>query len=216
MKRVLLTVSQKLLSLKEKWDEAERIVKNLNLPHIPSDMNAKMIVSERRLAGLGDNFYYNNGSESINSSLKKEIYKQKQHSSSGKPSYVEFIDIEENFAGKYRRNFHQAVKGDGPYQFVPEFSELEVTEEIWRGLSPRERAAKIYAIDQVGANSYKSCDIQAGASVQLQARVVSTAKGISSSLPVDFYLPQTFEATWNNTVDFCCYFSHKSIVTSHM
>lgn len=202
----------KLLSLKEKWDEAESKSSHCEEPqfysyflqHISSDMKAKMLVSIRRSAGLGDNFYYNNGSESINSSLKKEIDKQKQHSSPGKPSkcsYGEFIDIAGNFVGKYRRNVHRAVKGDGPYQLASEFSELEVTEEIWRGLSPRERVTKIYAIDQAGANLYKSSNIQATDSIEHQACEVSTSEENPSSLPVDFTfsgLPQTFEATWNN------------------
>ena len=35
-------------------------------------MKAKMLLSVRRSAGLGDNLYYNNGPESINCSLKKD------------------------------------------------------------------------------------------------------------------------------------------------
>ena len=96
----------KLLSLKEQWDEVERRSSqceepqfyNYFLQHIASDMKTKMLVSVRRSAGLGDNFYYNNAPESINSSLKKEITKQKQHSSPGKPSkcsYGEFVNIVE-------------------------------------------------------------------------------------------------------------------------
>ena len=55
----------------------------------------------------------------------------------------EFVDIAENFVGKYRRNVHRAVKGDGPYQLVPKLSHLEVTEDVrevflqkkgWQGL----------------------------------------------------------------------------------
>ena len=168
-------------------------------------MKAEMLVSIRSSAGLGDNFYYNIGSESINSSLKKEIDKQKQHSSPGKPSKCsngEFIDIQGTLlANMYRRNVHREVKGGGPYQLAPEFSELEVTEEIWRGLSPRERVTKIYSIDQGGANLYKSSKIQASDSIEHQACEVSTSEENPSSLPVDLSssgLPPTFEATWNN------------------
>lgn len=107
----------KLLSLKEQWDEEEKefshceqpLFYNYFLQHVASDMKAKMLLSERRSAGLGNSLYYNIGPESINSSLKKEIAKQKQQLSPGKPSkcsYGEFAEIAENFVGKYRRNVH--------------------------------------------------------------------------------------------------------------
>ena len=202
----------KLLSLKEQWDEAEEKSSHCEEPqfytyflqHISSDMKAKMLLFIRRSAGLGDNFYYNNSSESINSSLKKEIAKQKQRSSPGKPSkcsYGEFIDIAETFVGKYRRNVHRAVKGDGPYQLARKFSDLEVTEEVWRGLSQRERVAKIASVDQAGANAYQVRDTQAADSTQQGTCETSSSTENSSSLPVDFNssgLPQTFQATWNN------------------
>ena len=117
-----------------------------------------MLLSVRRSAGLGDNLYYNNGPENVNSSLKKEIAKQKQQSSPGKPSkfsYGEFVDIAETFVGKSRRNVHRAVKGDGPYQLGPKFSHLEVTEEVRGGLSAKERVAWIASVDQAGASAYE-------------------------------------------------------------
>ena len=73
------------------------------------------------------------------------------------------------------------MKGDGPYQLVPKFSHLEVTEEVWRGLSAKERVARIASVDQAGASAYEV--------------------GTPSSLPVDFNgsgLPQTLHTTWSN------------------
>ena len=203
----------KLLSLKEQWDEAEKESSHCEQPlfysyflqHIASDMKAKMLLSVRRSAGLGDNLYYNNGPESINSSLKKEIAKQKQQLSPGKPSkcsYGEFVDIAENFVGKYRRNVHRAVKGDGPYQLAPKFSHLEVTEEVWRGLSAKERVARIASVDQAGASAYEIGDTQAAPeSSQLGTCEARSSAGTPSSLPVDFNgsgLPQTLQTTWSN------------------
>ena len=160
-----------------------------------------MLLSVRRSAGLG----YNNGPESINGSLKKEIAKQKQHSSPGKPSKCscgEFVDIAETFVGKYRRNVHRAVKGDGPYQLAPKFSHLEVTEEVWRDLSAKERVARIASVDQAVASVYEVGDTQAAPeSSQHGTCETSSCAGTSSSLPVDFNgsgLPQTLKATWSN------------------
>lgn len=84
----------KLISLKEQWDDAVTRSSRCKTPefytyflhHIASDMKAKMMLPVRRLAQLGDHFYYNNGPESINSALKKEIDKQKRESSPGRPS----------------------------------------------------------------------------------------------------------------------------------
>lgn len=75
----------------------------------------KMLLPVRRLAGLEDNFYYNNCPESMNGCMKKEIDHQKKSASPGKSSkgsYAEFSDISENFVGKYRRNVHRAIVGD--------------------------------------------------------------------------------------------------------
>jgi len=145
------------------------------------------------------------GPESINNSLKKEIAKQKQQSSTRKPSkcsYIEFVDIAENFVGKYRRNVHRAVKGDGPYQLAPKFSHLEATEKVWRGLSAKERVVRITLVDKAGASAYKIGDTQAvPESRQLGTWETSSSAGTPSFLPVDFNssgLPQTLKATWSN------------------
>ena len=74
---------------------------------------------------------------------------------------VRFVDIAKNFVGKYRRNVHRFVKGDAPYQLDPKFSHLEVTEEVWRGLSVKERVARIASVDQAGVSAYEVGDAQA-------------------------------------------------------
>ena len=199
----------KLFSLKESWDDAEKQSSRCGesqfypyfLQHIASDMKSKMLVPIRRSAGLGDNVYYNNSPESINSRLKKEIDRQKQHSSPGKPSkctYGEFIDIAEGFICKYRRNVHRAVKGDGPYGLAPEFKHLEVTEEEWRGVSPKKRVAKISSVDRPGASAYQICDSQPADSSKFPKCKASSQSGNTTSSLPPFEcsgLPQSLKTT---------------------
>ena len=69
----------KLFSLKKSWDNAERNSARCDQPefftyfivNISSDMKSKMLLPIRRSAGLGDKYFYNNFSESMNGSLKK-------------------------------------------------------------------------------------------------------------------------------------------------
>ena len=119
----------KLFSLKKKWDDAERNTARCDQPefftyfiiNISSDMKSKMLLPIRRSARLGDKYFYNNFSESMNGSLKKEIEKQKRLDNPRNPSkcsYVEFIEITQKFVNKYQRNLHRALKGDGPYRWL--------------------------------------------------------------------------------------------------
>ena len=93
------------------------------------------------------------------------------------------------------------MKGDGPYQLAPKFSHLEVTEEVWRGLSPKERVARIASEDHAGVSAYEVCDTQVAESRQHDTCETSSCVENLCSLLVDFNasgLPQTLKATWNN------------------
>ena len=155
----------RLLSLKSSWDEREIKVSHKETPqfysyflaNISVDMKEKMLLPVRRSAGIGDNFYFNNCPESMNSCLKKEIDHQKKAASPGKSSkcsYSEFTDIAKNFVGKYRRNVHRALVGDSPYILAPSYRHLEVCKEAWDQLSKAERISKIALIDECGAKEY--------------------------------------------------------------
>ena len=52
------------------------------------DMKEKMLLPVRRLAGLEDNFFYNNCPESMNGYMKKEIDHQKKSASPANPQSV--------------------------------------------------------------------------------------------------------------------------------
>ena len=69
-----------MLHIKEVWGSTPQgnNFYSYFLVHIAEDMKNRMILPIRKAAGLGDNFYYNNGTESINSSLKSEIEKSKK------------------------------------------------------------------------------------------------------------------------------------------
>lgn len=130
----------RLMSLRSFWDERE--VKHCRketpqfysyfLANISMDMKEKMLLPVRRLAGLEDNFFYNNCPESMNGCMKKEIDHQKKSASPGKSSkcsYAELSDISEKFVGKYRRNVHRAIVGDSPYKLADSYRHLEVSKE---------------------------------------------------------------------------------------
>lgn len=80
-----------------------------------------MVFLIRRVVGLGVNFYYNNGIESINLFLKSEIEKLKNAFLFGKLFkcfYGEFVNIVSGFVSRYRRNVYRVVVGDGFYILV--------------------------------------------------------------------------------------------------
>ena len=199
----------KVFSLKKSWDKAEKNCSRCDQPefftyflvHISSDMKSKMLLPIRRASGLGDKFYFNNSTESINGSLKKEIEKQKLRANPGDPSkcsYTEFIEIAQQFVDKYQRNVHRAVKGDGPYRLAPEFQHLEIDEDTWRDLSPAEKIAKIAMVDKAGAN--KLGETQTTTIDENQSLESLSQSQKLASLPSFEYsgLPPLFRACWKN------------------
>ena len=109
----------RLLQLEDVWENrptGDEFYTNF-VAHIAEDMKCKMILPIRRAAGLGDKFFYNNSTESINSSLKREVEQSKHATAPGKASkcsYGDFVSIAEEFVNRYRRNVHRGVVGDGP------------------------------------------------------------------------------------------------------
>ena len=175
----------RLLHLKEPWESMPHGNEFYSyfLVHIAEDMKNKMILPIRRAAGLGDNFFFNNGTESINSSLKGEVEKSKNASSPGKPSkcsYGEFIKIADGFVSRYRRNVHRAVVGDGPYKLAPKYQHAAATEDSWRKMSQKERAAKISAIDPVGS---KKLPVDVLGKTSATTSTVTKPPQVESSVP---------------------------------
>lgn len=205
----------RLLHLKEAWGTTPQGNQFYSyfLVHIAEDMKSKMILPIRRAAGLGDNFYYNNGTESINSSLKSEIEKSKNASSPGKPSkcsYGEFVNIASGFVSRYRHNIHRAVVGDGPYKLAPNYQHLAVTEDSRRSLAKKERVAKISAVDPVGSKKLHQVEMEGTSTVssvpgpsQMEASVSTSDHSWLTNLP-DFDcsgLPEYLRGSWDKAQD---------------
>lgn len=128
-----------------------------------------MIFLIRRVVGLGDNFYYNNGIESINLFLKSEIEKLKNAFLFGKLFkcfYGEFVNIVSGFVSRYRRNIYRVVVGDGFYKLVFNYQYLVVIEDFWRSLSKKERVVKISVVDLVGFKKFYQVEME-GTSIVL-------------------------------------------------
>ena len=163
-------VDARFLHLKETWGSTPQGNKFFSyfLVHISEDLKSRMILPIRRAAGLEDDFYSNNGTERISSSLKSEIETSKNVSSPGKPSkcsYGEFVNIASGFESRYSRNVHRGVVGDGPYKLAPNYQHLAVTEGSWRSLSKKERVAKISALDPVGCKKLHQVEMEGSSAV---------------------------------------------------
>ena len=192
------------------------------LTHISEDMKSKMLLPVRRAAGLGDKFFFNNSTESINSSLKGEVEKRKNEASPGKPSkcsYGEFVNIANGFVSRYRRNVHRAIVGDGPYKLASNYQYLEVTEDAWREMSPKQRAAKISVIDPVGSKKLQPQSASATSTMlQVTQTVPQAPPSNDTGLSVqenlsDFEtsgLPEYLRGSWDKAKDII----RKNAVTS--
>eukprot|EP00112_Aurelia_sp_Birch-Aquarium-sp1_P014235 Seg306.5 transcript_id=Seg306.5/GoldUCD/mRNA.D3Y31 product="hypothetical protein" protein_id=Seg306.5/GoldUCD/D3Y31 len=111
-------------------------------------MRNGMIICKRRAAGLFDDFFYNNTTESINFRLKNKIKEHKSLSeTSGRPSkkcsLSEAVGIYKEFLDEYTRSANRAVLGVGQYKLTPRFAQFFVPQHQWSKLSEPERDRKI-------------------------------------------------------------------------
>ena len=121
---------RKLLVLSRKWDNLEMSMRNeppqfsaYFRKFIAEDMKKGMILAVRQAAGLNDNFFFNNTSESINFRYKNKIKQFKAKSQhSGKPdtkcTWGEAIDIYKVLLEEHYRNVARALGNYGPYKVV--------------------------------------------------------------------------------------------------
>ena len=122
----------RLLQLKSSWESVShgKEFYSYFVTHVAEEMKSKIPLPVRRAAGLGDNFFFNNSTESINSSLKSEVEKRKNAASPERPSkcsYGEFVNISIGFVSRYRRDVHGAIVSNGPYELASKYHYLEVT-----------------------------------------------------------------------------------------
>ena len=147
-----------------KWDKLEKACDSSKVPqfsnyfkiHIEQDMRNGMILCKRRAAGLFDDFFYNNTTESINFRLKNKIKEHKALSEkSGRPSkkcsLSEAVGIYKEFLDEYTRNANRAIIGVGPYKLAPCLEQFFVPQHQWSRLSEPEKERKIAQFNSVRA-----------------------------------------------------------------
>ena len=165
----------KLLSLMELWNQRECVSRDTTSPefynyfklYVAKDMKEKMILQARREAGLGDEFFYNNVTESINHRFKVHIRQSKEvinltGSRNLDCTLFESCQIYNGMLEETRRNMHRATLGEGPYRLAPEYSSFRVDPYKWKELNEKQRMSKLRKLDsQIGltdgnATSYES------------------------------------------------------------
>ena len=140
----------------EKWDKLERDCGDSVIPQfsnyfktfIANDIKEGMLISKRRSAGLGDDFFYNNLTESINFRFKNKLKEHKSVSVlSGRPprkvSLAVAVDVYKSLLEEYNRNAQRALINVGPYRLARRFAHFCVPMNEWTQLPSEERNKKI-------------------------------------------------------------------------
>jgi len=186
----------KLLAIRTTWDERECKARKTVEPkffdyfsrNIAISMKERMLFSIRRNAGLGDNFYYNNSSESMNDRLKKRIRQIKRDAQpSGNAeiycSLSEMVDVYKELVDECRRNIHRAIIDLGPYRLDESVANSKVSAEKWRDLTDAQKEKKIQIIDPL----FK---------IQVENAPHSSQKNIIGCFE-ESGLPGMFKESWN-------------------
>eukprot|EP00112_Aurelia_sp_Birch-Aquarium-sp1_P002552 Seg1282.3 transcript_id=Seg1282.3/GoldUCD/mRNA.D3Y31 product="hypothetical protein" protein_id=Seg1282.3/GoldUCD/D3Y31 len=142
-------------TLYQRWEGLERSCGESITPqfanyfkkYIEKDMRDGMILGKRRSAGIGDNFFYNNQTESMNFRFKNKIREHKATSeTSGKPAkkctFSEAIKIYKGMLQIYERNAERAVIGVGPYILAPNYANFNIQINRWVRMSANARNRK--------------------------------------------------------------------------
>lgn len=150
----------KRLHLRPTWEKREMEARQTSKPefvhyfdvYIAQEMKEKMILSVRRQAGLGDEFFFDNASESINHRYKVAIRNEKAtcNPTGAKDlncTMAEAGRIYHNMLQQTRRNIHRAVLGLGPYRLAPSFADRQISPSSWQNLSEKEKTARLKWLD---------------------------------------------------------------------
>ena len=144
----------KVYHLYQKWDcLEEQYLKGEDVrfsryfrTYIEKDMKQGMILPVRRAAGLSDDFFFNNQTESVNFRLKNKIKQWKERrQTSGRPakkcSLSEAIDIYKSLIDETHRNLIRAMVDRGPYKLAKGYEKMYVPIHLWIPL-PKEKKEK--------------------------------------------------------------------------
>lgn len=151
----------KLFELEEVWNDRERKSRSTTKPeflqyfksYVAKDMKDKMILPVRRRAGLGDNFFYDNATESINHRYKVHLRSAKgdintQGCRDLQFSLPEAAKVYYQMLQETRRNVHRALIGMGPYRLSPERKALYVAPAQWSQLSQAVKLRHLRKLDK--------------------------------------------------------------------
>ena len=190
----------RLLEAQCRWDSLECDEKTGTEPEfskyfiscVADSMREGMITSIRKAAGMGEDLYFNNASESLHFQYKLQIEQNRTDDTlSGKPilkstmsqASDEYVEMCERTA----RNVERAVIDEGPYRLAPEFQDLRKTKEEWLEMSEKEKRDHLKRISPLA----------------------QTAVAEKTELPTDEEtnvlgnfaesgLPEMFKASWRN------------------
>ena len=180
----------KLLKLRPQWEKREMEACSTSKPefvhyfdvYVAQEMKEKMILSVRRQAGLGDKFFFDNTSESINHHYKVSIRNEKAtRDPTGARglscSMAEAGTIYHNMLEQTRRNIHRAIIGLGPYRLASSFSHCQISPASWSQMSEREKATQLKWLDP----KYKSLKPSATSTVSTMVLLATDVTPVISS-----------------------------------
>ena len=195
-------------TLYQKWEWLERSCGESITPqfanyfkkYIEKDMRDGMILCKRRSAGMGDNFFYNNQTESMNFRFKNKIREHKATSeTSGKPvkkcTFSEAIKIYKDMLESYQRNAERALIGVGPYILAPNFAHFSVQSNQWTLMSAN---TKNHQINLLNKASLDNIHEQQCNSTAAEASVSDANISSFQAQPNISNLPCTANPTENN------------------
>ena len=145
----------------KKWDELEHNCGDSIIPqfsnyfktYIANDMKEGMLVNKRRAAGLGDDFFCNNLTESMNFRFKNKLKERKSLSASlgrapRKVSLAVAVDVYKELLEEYNRNSQRALIDVGPYRLATRFAHMRIPMKEWSQLSSAEKSRKIRQLNE--------------------------------------------------------------------
>lgn len=150
----------KVSSVADKWDgreqrihpEKEHQFSKYFRECIEEDMKEGMLLSTRRKAGLGDEFFFNNAQECSNFKYKSKILEEKMSTTPGycpcvKCSWTEALVLYRRLVEEVKRNKQRAVLQKGSFVLAEPYKHLEIPLHQWSALTLKEKNAHLAKVD---------------------------------------------------------------------
>ncbi|XP_044172029.1 uncharacterized protein LOC114969154 isoform X1 [Acropora millepora] len=135
------------------------------LTNVATDMKTTMIKSVREKVGLGENFFYGNGPESMNDRIKKRKGKGSRNL-----SWTECVDLLQSLSEEQERNAERALIDEGPYRLNTDYTHMRTPSANWLSLSQQQRQKKVSqfhsAKTKYAIQSKSSCTVISSATSQ--------------------------------------------------